>query len=127
MRRSSIHFLAAAVLAGAGLALTGCAGQPTAKPQPLPPLVGPDGGRQTLVLDPPTMRRAAPPAARRPGRLPWYAYRSDLPRSVTVGTAGPTVQTSYTRTVDRLGSFHGNVIDHYHRRTYRTRYRETVH
>jgi hypothetical protein len=121
MRRRQFTSLRALALAGAIATLAGgCASEPGR--YRVAPLVGPDGGRRSLALDSQAMRDR--PA---PRRVPWYAYRNDIPEAIAVGAAGPTVQTSYTRTVDRLGASHGDVYDHYRRSTYRTRYRETVH
>jgi len=135
MRRSHFTRLLLALLAAGGLALAGCAAKP--EPRPLPPLVraahpgqasSAGHARQSLVLDPPALRGPRPgPAANARRPMPWYAYRNDIPRSITLGISSSTRQSSYTRTVDRLGAFHGNVIDHYQRRTYRTRYRQTTH
>jgi len=121
MRRS--HFPPAVALGlGAVLlvsGLTGCA-RPQARYE-VAPLARPDGGRRSLVMASPAARQSVMPA-RRP---PWYAFRNDRPRAITLGVAGPTVQTSHTRTIDRLGSFNGEVIDHFRRRTYRTEHRST--
>jgi hypothetical protein len=119
MRRSFFRIAMLPVVAGV---LSGCASNgPGERDRLSQPVVTPAGGRQSLALNSRPMQQP------RSGPIPWYASRNEQPKSVVLGEASPTVQSSYTRTIDRLDSYHGEVRDHYSRTTYRRRSRQTAH
>lgn len=108
------------------LLLTGCHGQPQARPglttldrAPLH-----DHGRHagSLVMASDWQRETGAMAS---GNYAWYAGRNDLVPSVFAGYATARYERSVTYTRDRQYTSGGRVYDHYHQTTYRRSVRES--
>jgi hypothetical protein len=112
----------ALTLAGAGL--SGCTTAPAPRPDDSA-LYDQGGQRRSVVLDTAQLQRAV--AAEAQDDLPWYTYRQDLSRSTERGLRLPTLESSYTRTIDRQQQFGGRIFDHYHSTTYRQTVKQTAY